>query len=73
MDALESLIAKNPAWLEAKKDIQDLQSILQFEIGPSNEKEEEHSRLASDLVKISDPTTRTLLIQKQAVLRNFLG
>ncbi|WP_180373992.1 phosphoenolpyruvate carboxylase, partial [Oenococcus oeni] len=73
VDALECLIAKNPAWLEAKKDIQDLQSILQFEIGPSNEKEEEHSRLASDLVKISDPTTRTLLIQKQAVLRNFLG
>ncbi|MCV3297141.1 phosphoenolpyruvate carboxylase [Oenococcus kitaharae] len=72
-DALNTLIQGNPAWAEVRQDIQDMQKILQFEIGPSNENEEEHARLASDLVKISDATTRTLLIEKQALLRRFLG
>ncbi len=72
-DALASLSAKNPAWLEVKKDIDDMQAILQFEIGPLNAKEEENDRLAFDLVKVIDAPTRTLLIEKQALLRGFLG
>lgn len=72
-DALASLSAKNPAWLEVKKDIDDMQAILQFEIGPQSAKEEENDRLAFDLVKVIDAPTRTLLIEKQALLRGFLG
>ncbi|WP_439425509.1 phosphoenolpyruvate carboxylase [Oenococcus alcoholitolerans] len=72
-DALKTLSENNPGWKEAIEDIDDLRAILQFQTDHSTEQQEEHGRLASDLVKVSDPDTKTMIIEKQARLRKFLG
>ncbi|KGO32280.1 hypothetical protein Q757_01980 [Oenococcus alcoholitolerans] len=70
---MKTLSENNPGWKEAIEDIDDLRAILQFQTDHSTEQQEEHGRLASDLVKVSDPDTKTMIIEKQARLRKFLG
>lgn len=71
--ALKKLQAKNPKWIEVKKDIIAIKDLFKIKIGPQNENEVEHSRLATDLTQISDPQTQTSLIERMGSLRRFLG
>ncbi|MCV3742159.1 phosphoenolpyruvate carboxylase [Lentilactobacillus hilgardii] len=72
-EALTELQRKNPAWKAVDDDIEGIEKLFDIVAGPETEEEEKHAQLTSDLVKISDDTTKTALIQRQATLRKFLG
>lgn len=71
--ALNSLIEKNDAWQGVKEDVTAIEKEFDIKAGPTNQDEEEHAKLANDLVRIDDTEVRTILIEKQGKLRHFLG
>ena len=64
---------ENPAWEGVRKDIDDLSQILKIQPGPKTKPELEETKLATDLVHTRDPETRTYIINRQGLLRKFLG
>ncbi|QBP18079.1 phosphoenolpyruvate carboxylase [Acetilactobacillus jinshanensis] len=71
--ALNELEAKNSAWKEVEKDVQGITKTFGIQPGPKNSSEAKECQLASELINATDSKTITWLINRQGLLRHFLG
>ncbi|MHA8110199.1 phosphoenolpyruvate carboxylase [Lactobacillaceae bacterium Melli_B4] len=72
-EGMAVLKEQNPAWAAVEQDVIAMDELFDIQAGPTNDDEARHAELAADLDRINDKETRTMLIERMAKLRHFLG